>query len=180
MTYLSAHIAINFSGASSEQLLVSHRTQNASFVTRCDETGTTGEDRASQSQPGYTDATHLVIRKRSSVSSAATASSEELSSPDRLQQLLWRHRPPSDREQNDGHQPAHPGRRAQANALSHQSPRLSKTPSGIHFGYPFSAFGYPFLAFGYPFLVLDIRSVINNNRPLAILTFAAEGETEAL
>ena len=101
MTYLSAHIAINFSGASSEQLLVSHRTQNASFVTRCDETGTTGEDRASQSQPGYTDATHLVIRKRSSVSSAATASSEELSSPDRLQQLLWRHRPPSDREQHD-------------------------------------------------------------------------------
>ena len=112
MTYLSAHIAINFSGASSEQLLVSHRTQNASFVTRCDETGTTGEDRASQSQPGYTDATHLVIRKRSSVSSAATAASEELSSPDRLQQLLWRHRPPSDREQHDDiHDSDHTGQR---------------------------------------------------------------------
>ena len=112
MTYLSAHIAINFSGASSEQLLVSHRTQNASFVTRCDETGTTGEDRASQSHPGYTDATHLVIRKRSSVSSAATAASEELSSPDRLQQLLWRHRPPSDREQHDDiHDSDHTGQR---------------------------------------------------------------------
>ena len=117
MTYLSAHIAINFSGASSEQLLVSHRTQNASFVTRCDETGTTGEDRASQSQPGYTDATHLVIRKRSSVSSAATAASEELSSPDRLQQLLWRHRPPSDREQHDDiHDSDHTGQRGSRRA----------------------------------------------------------------
>ena len=165
MTYLSAHIAINFSGASSEQLLVSHRTQNASFVTRCDETGTTGEDRASQSQPGYTDATHLVIRKRSSVSSAATAASEELSSPDRVQQLLWRHRPPSDREQHDDiHDSDHTGQRG--------SRRCRRTVRSIihfyrqaHFAslrYPFSAFGYPFLAFGYPFLVLDIRSFIKN------------------
>ena len=165
MTYLSAHIAINFSGASSEQLLVSHRTQNASFVTRCDETGTTGEDRASQSQPGYTDATHLVIRKRSSVSSAATAASEELSSPDRLQQLLWRHRPPSDREQHDDiHDSDHTGQRG--------SRRVSaRAVLVIHFLLKF------FLAslwisvfciwisvsdFGYPFLVLDIRSFINN------------------